>query len=194
MFPWEGRDAFDGLMRRIRHVAPIIGIVREKGSGRVHLSRAGRPRIDYAVSPEDRVTLSAMLAQGARIAWEGGSREMVAVGAPPSWFRAEGGPGDGKAFDAWQAGLRGFSFEPNRGTVVSAHQMGSARAGGDPGAYTADPAGRVRTADARAGADRVVRGLYVGDASAFPSALGVNPMVTTMAWARRVSRTVLAEG
>jgi pimeloyl-ACP methyl ester carboxylesterase len=44
------------------------------------------------------------------------------------------------------------------------------------------------------GADRVVRGLYVGDASAFPSALGVNPMITTMAWARRVSRTVLAEG
>ncbi len=194
VFPWEGRDAFDGLMRRIRHVAPIIGIVREKGSGRVHLSRAGRPRIDYTVSPEDRVTLGAMLAEGARIAWEGGSREMVAVGAPPSWFRADGGPGDGKAFDAWQAGLRGFSFEPNRGTVVSAHQMGSARAGGDPGAYTADPAGRVRTADARAGADRVVRGLYVGDASAFPSALGVNPMITTMAWARRVSRTVLAEG
>ena len=70
----------------------------------------------------------------------------------------------------------------------------TARAGGDPGAYTADPAGRVRTADARPGADRVVHGLYVGDASAFPSALGVNPMITTMAWARRVSRTVLAEG
>jgi choline dehydrogenase-like flavoprotein len=194
VFPWEGRDAFEGLMRRIRHVAPIIGIVREKGSGRVHLSRAGRPRIDYTVSPEDRQTLGAMLAEGARIAWEGGSREMVAVGAPPRWFRAEGGPGDGRAFDAWQAGLRGFSFEPNRGTVVSAHQMGSARAGGDPAGYTADPAGRVRAADARAGSDRIVRGLYVGDASAFPSALGVNPMVTTMAWARRVSRTVLAEG
>ena len=194
VFPWEGRDAFDGLMRRIRHVAPILGIMREKGSGTVRLSRAGRPRIDYTVSPEDRRTLGAMLAEGARIAWEGGSREMVAVGAPPRWFRAEGGPGDGRAFDAWQADLRDFSFEPNRGTVVSAHQMGSARAGGEPGAYTADPLGRVRTADARAGADRVVRGLYVGDASAFPSALGVNPMITTMAWARRVSRTLLAEG
>jgi choline dehydrogenase-like flavoprotein len=194
VFPWEGRDAFDGLMRRIRHVAPIIGIVREKGSGRVRLSRAGRPRIDYAVSPEDRRTLGAMLAEGARIAWEGGSREMVAVGAPPRWFRAAGGPGDGAAFDAWQAGLRGFSFEPNRGTVVSAHQMGSARAGADPGGYTADPAGRVRAEDARAGRDRLIRGLYIGDASLFPSALGVNPMITTMALARRVARTVLAEG
>jgi choline dehydrogenase-like flavoprotein len=194
IFPWEGRATFTGLMGRIRHVAPIIGIVRERGSGRVSLSRAGRPRIDYTLAPEDRHTLQAMLAEGARIAWEGGSREMVAVGTPPSWFRAPGGPDDGRAFDAWQASLRGFSFEPNRGTVVSAHQMGSARAGGDPAAYVADPWGRVRHDDARANRDRTIPGLYIGDASLFPSALGVNPMITTMALARRVARTVLAEG
>jgi len=194
VFPWEGREAFGTLMGRIRHVAPIIGIVREKGEGRVSLSRAGRPRIDYTLAPEDRRTLGAMMAEGARIAWEGGSRELVAVGTPPSWFRAAGGPGDGAAFDSWQASLRRFSFEPNRGTVVSAHQMGSARAGGDPGTYAADPWGRARTGDARAGRDRTIKGLYVGDASLFPSALGVNPMVTTMALARRVARTVLAEG
>jgi choline dehydrogenase-like flavoprotein len=190
VFPWEGRAEFEALMGRIRHVAPIIGIVRERGSGTIRLSRAGRPRIDYTVSPEDRRTLQAMLAEGARIAWEGGSREMVAVGTPPSWFRGT----DGRAFDAWQASLRSFSFEPNRGSVVSAHQMGSARAGGDPRTHVADPRGRVRRPDARDGRDATIRGLYVGDASAFPSALGVNPMITTMAWARRVARTVLAEG
>ena len=36
-------------------------------------------------------------------------------------------------------------------------------------------------------------GLYVADTSTFPTAIGVNPMVTVMAMARRVSRTVLAE-
>ena len=194
VFPWESRDGFAALMRRIRHVAPIIGIVRERGEGRVSISRAGRPRIDYTVDPRDRGTLQAMLAEGARIAWEGGSREIVAVGTPPSWFRAAGGPGDRAAFDAWQQGLRSFSFQPNRGTVVSAHQMGSARAGADPRESSADPWGRVRAADAARGADRIVDGLYVGDASAFPSSLGVNPMLTTMAWARRVARTVLADG
>ena len=180
VFPWEGRDAFDGLMRRIRHVAPIIGIVREKGSGRVHLSRAGRPGSTTQSRPRTASRSARCSPRGrgsrgraARARWSRSARRR-------RWFRADGGPGDGKAFDAWQAGLRGFPFAPNRGTVVSAHQMGSARAGGDPGAYTADPAGRVRMADARAGADRVVRGLYVGDASAFPSALGVNPMITTI--------------
>jgi choline dehydrogenase-like flavoprotein len=34
----------------------------------------------------------------------------------------------------------------------------------------------------------------VADASLFPTALGVNPMITVMAIARRVGRTVLAEG
>ena len=87
VFPWEGRDAFEGLMGRIRRVAPIIGIVRERGSGSIRLSRAGRPRIDYTLSALDRQTLGAMLAEAARIAWEGGSREMVAVGTPPRWFR-----------------------------------------------------------------------------------------------------------
>ena len=34
----------------------------------------------------------------------------------------------------------------------------------------------------------------LGNADASPSALGVNPMMTTIAWARQVARTVLAEG
>ena len=42
--------------------------------------------------------------------------------------------------------------------------------------------------------DRVIGGLYVADTSLFPTGLGVNPMLTVMALARRVARTVQAEG
>jgi long-chain-alcohol oxidase len=38
-----------------------------------------------------------------------------------------------------------------------------------------------------------VGGLYVADASLFPTALGANPMLTVMALARRVARTVVSE-
>ena len=193
MFPWDGRAAFRSLMRDIRHVAPLLAITADRGGGRVRISRAGRPRIDYTVAPEDRAALQLGLATAARIAWEGGSRRMVALATPAAWFAAAGGPGDRAAFEAYEARLRDVDFRPNRGTVASAHQMGSARAGAAPRDYACDPWGRVRTADARPGRDRVIDGLYVGDASLFPTALGVNPMITTMVWARRVARTVLSE-
>jgi choline dehydrogenase-like flavoprotein len=62
--------------------------------------------------------------------------------------------------------------------------------GGSPRDHACDPGGRVRVGPSD---DRVVRGLYVADASLFPTGLGVNPMLTVMALARRVARTVLAE-
>ncbi|HEX6656164.1 MAG TPA: GMC oxidoreductase [Candidatus Limnocylindria bacterium] len=49
--------------------------------------------------------------------------------------------------------------------------------------------GRVR--DDAAGT--TVRGCYVGDASLFPTASGVNPMLTVMALAERTARAVLAD-
>ena len=67
--------------------------------------------------------------------------------------------------------------------------MGTVRTGAEAKDHAADPRGRVRD-----GSGRVIRGLYVADTSTFPTGLGVNPMITVMAMARRVSRTVVAEG
>src|SRR5205823_14729933 len=58
-------------------------------------------------------------------------------------------------------------------TPFSAHQMGSCRLGSDPAASVADPDGQLRD----------VRGVWIGDASALPTAPGVNPMITIMAMA-----------
>jgi len=60
---------------------------------------------------------------------------------------------------------------------------------GAPIDHPCDPDGRVRI---RGG--RVIPGLYVCDGSLFPTGIGVNPMITIMALARRVARTVEAEG
>ena len=61
--------------------------------------------------------------------------------------------------------------------------------GADPRTHPVDLDGRVRASDHD---DRPVPGLYVGDGSLFPTGIGVNPMITVMALARRVARGILA--
>jgi choline dehydrogenase-like flavoprotein len=130
----------------------------------------------------------------ARLARAAGAPEIFALGSRPAWFDGrtaggDAGPATERAFDAYLERLARFDFGPNRGSIFSAHQMGTLRMGADPAGHPADPRGRVR-ADATG---PIVRGLYVADTSTFPTGLGANPMLTVMAIARRVGRTVLAE-
>ena len=55
--------------------------------------------------------------------------------------------------------------------------MGTARIAADPGEGVCDADGSVNGVD----------GLYVADASLFPTAVGVNPMMTIIAFAKQVA-------
>ncbi len=178
-FPWEGSDAFASLMDRGRFFAPLLAVCRDLDGGRVSLTRTGRVRIDYRVSPRDAVTMRAALATMARVARGAGAAELVALGTPARWLDLSGvGPAGGEAgiapggsepaFAAYLADLARWDPAPGRGMVFSAHQMGTVRAGADAASHPCDPDGRVRAA----GTDRggVVAGLYVADASLFPTA------------------------
>jgi choline dehydrogenase-like flavoprotein len=128
----------------------------------------------------------------ARLARAAGALDIVAAGTPPAWFRGSAGGSDvdARGFARFEETLEAFDFAPNRGGVFSAHQMGSARMGGDARETACDPWGRVRAATS---GQATIGGLYVGDGSVFPTGIGVNPMVTIMALARRLSRVIQAE-
>ena len=189
--PWEGTDDHAALLRRIRHVAPLIAITRDGGEGRVRVTGSGGVRIDYRLDRDGVATLRHALVSMAKLARAGGAREIVAVGTPPIWHgrAAATSVSDERAFDAFEERLRAFDFGPNRGSVFSAHQMGSVRMGSDVRDGPCDARGRVRRADGT-----TIAGLYVADGSLFPTGIGVNPMITILALARRVARTVAAEG
>lgn len=189
VLPWEGSADHARLMGRARQFSPLIAVTRDGGEGRTRLTRAGRVRIDYDLDDLGKATLRHALVSMARLARAGGAREILAVGMPLARHRVDG-PDEAGRFAAFEEGLRSMDFAPHRGTVASAHQMGTIRMGADPVSHVADERGRVR-ADSRGS---IVSGLYVADASTFPTGIGVNPMLSVMAMARRVSRTVLAEG
>jgi len=58
--------------------------------------------------------------------------------------------------------------------------MGSCRLGSNPATSVADPWGQLHD----------TKGVWIGDASAFPTASGVNPMLTIMALARRTAGAI----
>ena len=192
-FPWRGTDTHAELLRAARVWAPVVAVTRDGGSGRVSLTRSGRVRIDYRLDAVGIATLRHALGSMARLSRAAGARELIALGTRPVRFGGtlRRGASDERAFTVYLDALASFDFRPNRGTVFSAHQMGTARMGADPRAHVCDPEGRVRRSPQPG--DRI-DGLYVADASLFPTGIGVNPMITVMALARRVARTVLADG
>jgi choline dehydrogenase-like flavoprotein len=75
------------------------------------------------------------------------------------------------------AELEATAFKPSELRLEAFHPMGTARIAADPrqGACASD--GSVNgTAD-----------LYVADASLFPTSVGVNPMMTVVAFAKRIA-------
>jgi len=191
--PWTSRDEHQRLMKLAPYIAPFLAIAKDDGGGRISETRSGFAKIEYRTTPRDERTLRAALGSLVRMAEAAGADEVIAAGSPPiAWRRRDGV----EAFQVLQRRLTRFDFSPNRGTVFSAHQMGTARMGGDPVDHACDPFGRVRSSSRPRATDPnggLIKGLYVADGSLFPTALGVNPMITILALAKRVARTVLSD-
>jgi len=183
-FPWQGAAQQASMMRDSADFVPLIGICRDTEGGRVRITSSGRARISYRISERDASTCRSALVKLATLARAAGAQWVMALSTPAEWHAA-----DDPAWDPYLGRLANFDFSANRATVFSAHQMGTARAGADPRTSATDPFGRVRRDERGA----LIEGLYVGDASLFPTAVGVNPMITVMALAARVARAVIAD-
>jgi choline dehydrogenase-like flavoprotein len=188
--PWEGAAAHAGLMDDAGRLSPLIAITRDGGEGRTTLTSSGRVRIDYRLDARGIATMRHSLVSMTRLARAAGAAEVLAAGTPSARYRHDADGDRPTALSRFESALASFDFGPNRGAVFSAHQMGSVRMGADRRTHPCDPWGRVRAGDR---AESTTPGLYVGDGSLFPTALGLNPMITVMVLARRVVRTVLAD-
>ena len=164
---WDGARASLDLARRYRNTAPIFPLVRDRDGGEVVVDKEGRPSARYRLSRYDLRHLRAGFLGAARILEAAGATRIVSTHANPViWERGRNG-GVG-AFLA-EADARGW--EPNRVLYASAHVMGTARMGGSPASSACDPTGETWE----------VARLVVCDGSTFPTASGVNPMITIAA-------------
>jgi choline dehydrogenase-like flavoprotein len=147
-----------------------IGVqLRDVSVGRVGLANEGALRAAYNLNDEDTRKVAFGIARAAEVHFAAGATEVY-----PNIPRVRVlKPGDLAAFEATR-------FRASELRLEAFHPMGTARISADPRRGVCAPDGSVNG----------TRGLYVADASLFPTAPGVNPMMTIIAFAKQVSREV----
>jgi long-chain-alcohol oxidase len=174
--PWESAAQYAGRMERLANTALCGILLRDRFGGRVRIDREGCPVVDYRVSRYDARHLRRALAGAAELLEAAGAREIWAPVARWISYR----PGGPRAREEWLARLDAAGWGANQLLLVTFHQMASCRMGASARSSVVDPEHRVWG----------VRGLYVADASVFPTASGVNPMLTIMAIAHRAAQLI----
>ena len=183
---WTGRDAHAETLNRARYRATLISLTRDRGEGSVGLDE--RADVSYRIAAEDAEHLAAGLAAAARIAFAAGAVSVATLYPDGLQLSAAEATPDG--LDAFERELRRRAERRVPLALFSAHQMGTARMGASASGPPSGPRhGGVIDPDGRVFG---VEGLYVTDASAFPSASGVNPMLTIMALAHRATSALIA--
>jgi choline dehydrogenase-like flavoprotein len=175
--PFVNAEQHKGSMERYAYGASVIGLLRDRGGGRVTIDDAGQALAWYSLDDELDVRNSqrALDAQ-IRMHHAAGAREIAALAAgAPTWT-------EGDDVEAFIARCQRVPLQAGGHKLFSAHQMGTCRMGPDPQTSVANPDGELHDTP----------GVWIGDGSAFPTSSGTNPMITIMALARRTAEAIHA--
>jgi choline dehydrogenase-like flavoprotein len=167
--PWRGASQHAELMRALAHTGGVGVLLRDRDGGEVKVGRDGLPVVKWRLSDFDRGHLRRGVEGAARITEAMGARRVYS--SHSKWVSYDpGSDGDIARFmrDADACGWGVGQAQP-----LSFHIMGSARIGHSPDMSTCKSNGETWD----------VRNLLVLDGSAFPTASGVNPMVSIEALA-----------
>jgi choline dehydrogenase-like flavoprotein len=176
--PWvDGEWHKDLMARALKYSAPFISVARDHGEGEVVLDDHGRAVTRWSFSDEiDARMFRRAMVELAKLHRAAGAKEIVTLYQRPLTWR------EGDDFDAFLAEIEQGSLEANDVAAFTAHQMGSCRMGSSPLDSVADGRGELHDA----------KGVWIGDGSAFPTAPGVNPMISIMSLAHRTAAQIIA--
>ncbi len=176
VLPWREPEHYRSLLEQLSHTTAIGVLLRDRNGGRVTLDQEGNPIAHYALSAFDRAHLRRGFLGAARILEAAGARLIFSPHA--KWCAYE--PGRNGTLDSFTQAMDGAGWDAGRLALFSFHIMGTARLGGSPKTSATNPEGETWE----------VRNLFVMDGSSFPSASGVNPMISIEAIAHRLAMSV----
>src|SRR3954471_1543867 len=176
--PWVTGQQHKEYMAQAPVTSSLVMLIRDRGHGRVTIDGAGNPVHSYDLADAiDIRNFRRALAEIARLNEAAGAQEIYTLHRKLTrWSRATG-----EDIEVFAERAHDGALDPYEHATFSLHHMGSARMGSDPATSVADPWGQLHDTP----------GVWIGDASAFPSASGTNPMITTMALAHRTAENIL---
>ena len=174
--PFYGR-ALDEIMRDYNRTVPHSDrrdAARGHVTGRVRVLPGGRPQAFYDLSDFDAHRLLRGTSLLCELLFAAGARRIVLPFEGVDDLR---GPDDVRRLFARPIHKPGIE-------VMTVHMMGTCAMGDNPQRHVCDSFGKLYGHE----------GLYISDASLFPSPIGVNPMETIMALATRNAERILDQG
>ena len=174
---WDDGASFKRDVLGLSHLDVAGILLRDRDHGRVVVRRDGRPVWKYTLSKHDQGHIREGMRRGAEMYLAAGATEVISSTIRP--IRAK--PGD--SLDTFMEGVDAIGYGSNQTSYFSFHQMGSARMGSDPQTSVVDQNNQVHGVD----------GLYVMDGSCFPTASGVNPMLSIGSIAHRAASMLANE-
>ncbi|XP_026410532.1 long-chain-alcohol oxidase FAO4A-like [Papaver somniferum] len=173
--PWVSGVDFRERMCKFSRTAHIFALARDEGSGEVKSMNT----LWYKMDQRDEQKLKRGTEKMLRILVAAGDEEIGTHHCEGKRLKVKG--------VSWHELQRFIKDESEKGVtelvrpISSAHQMGSCRMGVEASESVVDQRGETWE----------VEGLYVADSSVFPTALGVNPMVTVQAIAYCTAHSIL---
>jgi long-chain-alcohol oxidase len=171
VLPWREPQQYRALLKSLSHISAIGVLVRDRDGGRVRIDGEGHPVSHYALSRFDGAHLRSGFIGAARILEAAGARLIFSPHA--KWCSYE--PGRRGSLDSFTRAMDYAGWDSGNVALFSFHLQGTARLGSSPKSSPTDPEGQTWE----------TRNLYVMDSSSFPSASGVNPMISIEAIAHR---------
>lgn len=180
LMPWlDGASHKELFSRTLKHSAPFISVARDHGEGEVVIDDYGRAVTRWGFGDEvDARLFRRAMVELAKLQRAAGAKEIITYFQDPVLWK------EGEDFDTFLGEIEAGSPAANDIAVITGHQMGSCRMGSDPSSSVADGRGELHDTP----------GVWIGDASAFPTAPGVNPMISIMSLAHRTAANISAAG
>ena len=162
------------LMERYRHIAAVLVLLHDRTTGRVSIDYKGTPSISYRLQRSDKQVLMQGAMNAARLLFAAGATEIVMPYTQHLPIKTE----------ADLEIIRQRGVVPNDIMLASSHPQGTLQMGEE----------RHKAVVKLSGESHAVNGLFVADASLFPTSIGVPPTLTIAALGRHVAGQIIESG